>query len=90
MFDNKADGHGVLHYNRGCQFSGEWENGYERIGCYMWPNNVQYFGTWENGYRHGTGVEKHQTYVYKVGIEILSLPNSTLIPFSNMFPLKQF
>eukprot|EP00116_Pleurobrachia_bachei_P006117 sb/3466379/ len=31
----------------------------------MWPNNVQYFGTWENGYRHGTGVEKHQTYVYK-------------------------
>ena len=29
--DNKAHGHGVLHF-RGCQYGGHWENGMERIG----------------------------------------------------------
>ncbi|KAL5267030.1 hypothetical protein ACHWQZ_G004162 [Mnemiopsis leidyi] len=64
VMDNKAHGHGVLHF-RGCQYGGHWENGMERIGCYLWPSGVQYHGTWEAGYRHGNGVEKHATYVYK-------------------------
>jgi hypothetical protein len=31
VLDNKAHGHGVLHF-RGCQYGGHWENGMERIG----------------------------------------------------------
>jgi len=64
--NGKAHGQGVCSGPGGQgQFSGLWENGFEQLGLYEWPNGDTYLGKWSDGYRHMLGVETREGWIYK-------------------------
>jgi len=52
----EKEGSGVLIYNNGDVFFGEWKNGRkEGQGTEVWSSGTRYEGQWKDGKRHGKG-----------------------------------
>lgn len=64
--DGKAHGLGLCTGPKGQgEFAGEWTDGFESCGVYIWPSGNTYEGMWTKGKRHGEGVETKGRWIYK-------------------------
>jgi hypothetical protein len=57
LVDGKKEGTGLLSWEDGRFYSGEYKNGSKHgKGIYIWPSGNVYDGEWENGSMNGMGV----------------------------------
>jgi hypothetical protein len=53
--NDKKDGFGMMQYENGDTYHGEWENGCRTHGKMRFINGDVYYGKWKNGNFHGEG-----------------------------------
>jgi len=64
--DGKANKHGICTGPKGQgHYAGEWYQGFEVSGSYLWQNGNVYTGQWSEGKRNGLGTEKKGRWVYR-------------------------
>ena len=65
-FGMRPHGKGVMQYNNGSVYSGDWEHGnFHGYGSCTYPDGSKFEGWWEEGDKHGKGtmVESNQKII---------------------------